>query len=120
MVSPLPSIITLAQAKRAARITLPDDDADLYLRLEASHETVLEYVNNRLGDTSEDWTSEIAEWNADTAPKGVKAAILQMFCHLSRFRGDDPDKAGPRPNPDGDLPEEVKLYLKKFRDPSVA
>lgn len=97
-----------------------DDDADLYLRLEAAHEAVLEHVNNRIGDTSEEWTEEIAGWDGATAPKQIKAAILQMFTHLSRFRGDDPEKAGPIANPTGDLPDSVTLYLKKFRDPTVA
>lgn len=118
MVSPLPTIVTLAQAKKAANITTVDGDDDLYLRLEAAHEAVLEYVNNRLADADE-WADTIVTWDEDTAPKQIRAAILQMFCFLQRFRGDDGVKDQPELK-DGDLPASVRMYLKRFRDPTVA
>lgn len=121
MVSPLPSIVTLAQAKRAARIPANsfEEDSDLYLRLEISHEMVLDYVNNRIDD-ADDWLATILTWDADTAPRAVKAAILAMFTYLTRFRGDDAEKEGPPKLEQGDLPDQVRMYLKRLRDPTVA
>jgi hypothetical protein len=118
VVSPLPSIVTLAQAKKAARITSFDEDDDLYLRLEVSHELVLEHINNRVSDAT-DWTETIADWDVDTAPKSVKGAVLAMFVYLTRYHGDDDAKSQPE-LPNGDLPPQVTMYLRRFRDPSVS
>jgi len=121
MVSPLPSIVTLAQAKKAARIDPSnfEEDSDLYLRLEIAHEAVLDYVNNRVEDTDDEWLETILTWNSSNAPRQVKAAILAMFVYLTRFRGDDNAKELPE-LPDGDLPPNVRMYLKRLRDPTVA
>ncbi len=120
MVSPVPSLVTLDQAKRAARYDLSqaEDNADLNLRLEVAHALVLDYVNNRVAD-SDDWLETILAWDRDTVPKQIKGAILAMFVHLSRFRGDDADKEAP-PLTDGNLPDSVRMYLTRFRDPTVA
>lgn len=117
MVSPLPSIITLAQAKKAARITSVDDDDDLDLRLEIAHEWCLEYLNNRLDDDTE-WYATVLAWDEDTAPRTVKGAILHTFVHLTRFRGDD--AAGEQPELVNGLPPLAKAMLDRYRDPSIA
>lgn len=117
MVSPLPSIITLAQAKKAARITSVDDDDDLYLRLEIAHESCLEYLNNRLDDDTE-WLVTVLGWDEDNAPRMVKGAILHTFVYLSRFRGDD--GAGEAPELVSGLPPLAKAMLDRYRDPTIA
>lgn len=117
MVSPLPTIVTLAQAKQAARITDYTDDADLYLRLEMAHEWVLDYVNNRVDD-ADAWLETILTWDEDTAPRRVKAAILHTFVHLQRFRGDDVAKE--QPEMDNGLPTLARALLDRLRDPTVA
>ena len=118
MVSPLPTIVTLKQAKKAAQIQHFTDDDDLLLRLEIAHEWVLDYLNNRV-DGADDWLDTILAWDADTAPRLVKGAILHTFVHLVRFRGDDPEKNGPPPMDNG-LPALVRGMLDRLRDPTVA
>jgi len=117
MVSPLPSIITLAQAKKAARVTAVDEDDDLYLRLEIAHEWCLEYLNNRLDDDTE-WLATVLSWDEDNAPRQVKGAILHTFVHLTRFRGDD--GKGEEPELVNGLPPLAKAMLDRYRDPSIA
>ena len=120
MVSPLPSIVTLAQAKKRARWDPSnfEEDSDLYLQLEIAHEAVLEWVNNRISG-GDDWLETILSWNQSNAPKHIKAAILAMFVFLTAKRGDDNPKDMPE-LPAGDLPASVTMYLKRFRDPTVA
>lgn len=120
MVSPLPSIVTLAQAKKAARITSVDDDDDLYLRLETAHEWVLEYLNNKIedDDTDGDWLETILAWDEDNAPRQVKGAILHCFVYLTRYRGDD--AANELPALANDLPPLAAAMLRRYRDPSIA
>jgi hypothetical protein len=74
MVSPLPSIVTLAQAKKAANITTVEGDDDLYLRLELAHELVLDYLANRIDDTDDEWLETVIAWTEDNAPKRVVGA----------------------------------------------
>jgi hypothetical protein len=119
MVSPLPSIVTLAQAKTAARIVQTDEDDDLALRLEVAHELVLDFVNNRVDDSDDAWLETILAWDADNAPRRVKGAILSMFVHLTRLRGDDVGKEA-AVYADGNLPEQVRMLLYRLRDPSIA
>lgn len=122
MVSPLPEIVTLEQAVTAAR--LPDvttgdyEDDDRALRLEIAHELVLDYVNNRVDDADE-WLETILAWDADNAPRAVKAAILAMFTYLCRFRGDDVEKEQ-KALQDAELPDHVRMFLKRLRDPTVS
>ncbi len=117
MVSPLPSIVTLAQAKKAARITSNEEDDDLYLRLEIAHEWCLEYLNNRLEDDTE-WLATMLDWDGGNAPRQVKGAILHTFVHLTRFRGDEgKDEA---PELVNGLPALAKAMLDRYRDPTIA
>jgi hypothetical protein len=120
MVSPLPSIVTLAQAKKAARITSFDDDDDLYLRLEIAHEWCLEYLNNRLedDDTDGDWLDTMLAWDSSNAPRQVKGAILHTFVHLVRYRGDD--AANEQPALENSLPPLARAMLDRYRDPTIA
>lgn len=119
MVSPLPDIVTLAQAKQAAHITTFEDDADLSLRLEVAHELCLEYLNNRIDDDDDEWLDTILAWDGDNAPRSVKGAILHLFVYLARFRGDDDAKIQPELE-HGNLPAHVRMMLDRWRDPTVA
>jgi hypothetical protein len=118
MVSPLPSIVTLAQAKKAANITTVEGDDDLYLRLELAHELVLDYLANRIDDTDDEWLETVIAWTEDNAPKRVVGAILHTFVHLQRFRGDDDSKT--QPTLENGMPPLVRMMLDRLRDPTVA
>lgn len=118
MVSPLPSIVTLAQAKKAARITTHEDNADLTLRLELAHEIVLDYLANRIDDSSDEWLDTILAWTEETAPRRVVGAILHTFVHLQRWRGDDEAKV--QPELQNGMPPLVRMMLDRLRDPTVA
>lgn len=118
MVSPLPSIVSLQEAKDAAYITTDDNNADLQLRLEVAHELCLDYLDNRI-DNDEDWPETLAGYTSDTAPRRLKGAILHTFVHLQRFRGDDDEKTNPKLE-DARLPAHVRMMLDRLRDPTVA
>ena len=118
MVSPLPSIVSLTEAKSAAFITTSDGDADLALRLELAHELCLDYLDNRIDD-DEDWLATILAWDETNAPRRVKGAILSTFVYLQRFRGDDNDKEN-QVLEHAQLPAQVRMMLDRLRDPTVA
>jgi hypothetical protein len=116
MVSPLPVLVTLAQAKKAARIRVDDDNDDLYLRLEIAHEWCLEYLNNRLDDDTE-WLATMLAWDTSNVPRQVKGAILHTFVWLERFRGDD--VKGQQPDLANGLPPLARAMLDRYRDPTI-
>lgn len=107
-------IVTLDQAKQHARVTSTDEDDDLTLKLRQAHALVLDYVDR---PTDDDWHDEILGWDDETAPAAVQAAILRMFKHLERYRGDDETQ-----NPDEGLglPPHVKQLLRMYRTPALA
>jgi hypothetical protein len=119
MVSPLPSIVSLADAKAAARITTSEDDQILYAYLETAHEWVLDHLNNQIDDSSDEWIDTILGWDETTAPKRVIGAILHTFIYLQRFRGDDDSKITPAATVSG-LPLIAEAMLGRLRDPTVA
>lgn len=118
MVSPLPTIVTLQQAKAGAQIKLFDDDSTLYLYLEAAHAWVLNYVTSRIGDTADEWLETVVSWDEETAPREVRAAIMHAFIFLARWRGDDESKM--MPMLDNGMPPIVRALLAQYRDPSIA
>jgi hypothetical protein len=118
MVSPLPSIVSLADAKAAAKITTTEEDQILYAYLETAHEWVLDHLNNQIDDSSDAWLDTILAWDADTAPKRVIAAIRHTFIYLQRFRGDDDAKIQPAATVSG-LPLIAEMILGRLRDPTV-
>lgn len=119
MVSPLPSIVSLADAKAAAKITTNEDDQILYAYLETAHEWVLDHLNNQIDDSSDVWIDTILSWDESNAPKRVTAAILHTFIYLQRFRGDDDSKITPAATVSG-LPLIAEMLLGRLRDPSLA
>jgi DNA phosphorothioation-dependent restriction protein DptG len=119
MVSPLPSIVTLAQAKAAAKITTSEDDQILYAYLETAHEWVLDHLNNQIDDSSDEWIDTILAWDESNAPKRVIGAILHTFIYLQRFRGDDDAKIQPAATASG-LPLIAEMMLGRLRDPTLA
>ena len=118
MVSPLPVIVELPQAKAAARLTTSSNDADLQLRLDLAHEIVLDYLANRIDDSSDEWLDTILGWTIDNAPRRVVGAILQQFVFLNRWRGDDEAKV--QPELQNGMPASVRMMLDRLRDPTIA
>jgi hypothetical protein len=119
MVSPLPSIVSLADAKAAVNITTSENDQILYAYLETAHEWVLDHLNNQIDDSSDVWIDTILAWDETTAPKRVIGAILHTFIYLQRFRGDDDSKITPAATVSG-LPLIAEAMLGRLRDPTVA
>lgn len=112
-------LVDIAELKDELRLphTSEQDDA-LERKLAEATDLCLDYVDQRLGDTAEDWSDTVQGWTADTVPSQVKAAILEMAVALWRFRGDD--EAPPKWYTDGVLPGGVRMKLDRFRDPAVA
>ena len=90
-------LITLTQAKqhlnRPLDVTL-DDDA-LYLILELAHGRVLNECKHYCSTDSTEVAlayANVDAWTSDTAPAGVKAAILEEFGAICADRGDTGDR----------------------------
>lgn len=107
-------IVSVDQAKQHARITSSDEDDDLALKLRQAHGLVLDYIDR---PTDEDWHAELLTWDDSTAPAAVQAAILRMFQHLYRFRGDDEPQ---KPEDGLGLPSHVTQLLRLYRTPALA
>lgn len=106
-------LVTLDQAKMHAGITDNDREEDLTLKLEEAHGLVLDYISR----PDADWTAEMNAWDADTAPRAVRAAVMRQFADLVRFRGDDEDDAKANGY---DLSPRVAQLLRRYRDPALA
>lgn len=113
-------LVSLDQLKAHINLTTSAMDDDLQVKLEIAQEMVIDYINQRV-DTAVAllWDAEIAAWTDETAPKRVRAAILQMGAWLYKHRGDEHPADAPKLDP-GDLPMEVKMYLWRLRDPAIA
>jgi hypothetical protein len=117
--SPLVELVTLDQAK--AHLKLPSispdpEDDDLSLKLLIAHESVMDYLTQRVSD-QDAWQATVDGWDADTAPRRVIGAILEQFAFQYRFRGDDVESNAR----DGDqvLCPNAAALLKRFRDPAI-
>jgi hypothetical protein len=111
-------IITLDQAKLSRRDTSAHEDDALQLYLDQAHALVLDYVKQRRDD-DEAWALTVDGWTDVTAPLQVQAAIIRMFIHLQRFRGDDAPQDTPKLE-QGYLPADVTMLLYRLRDPALA
>lgn len=115
-------IVTLAQAKQHLRLPSSSgspslEDADLADKLEDAHALVLDYVADGKTD---DYQTAMEAWDADTAPRAVRAAILRTFGDLHRFRGNDDDPAEVRVDGTFALSPRARQLLRLYRDPAIA
>lgn len=116
MVSPLPTLVTLAQAKKHLQLQPGQgDDADIYLKIEAATDIVLTHIYR----DDDDWVDTMIAWTDATVPRSIQAAVLVQLAELHRFRGDDGAKDVPERG-HGFLSPAVTAYLHKYRDPSIA
>jgi hypothetical protein len=113
-------IITLEQAKSYVRAPLDvhqDDDA-YYLMLEIAHQLVLDHCRQYCSSDATEVATAYAlvnAWTVDTAPAGVKAAILETFRDLDSDRGDaEVNHEARRPY---SLSPRAAGYLVRLRDP---
>lgn len=115
------SLVSLQQAADHLRLTLTlgssppgsSEENDLTLKLAQAEDIVLDYLKAQPTSTSP------AEWDADTVPPLVTAAILLQLGELWRFRGDDVDGQGPAQTAGG-LSPAVTNILCRYRDPALA
>lgn len=114
--SPLQEIVTLDEAKLAAKLPLDVDteDDDLIRRLLIAHESVFDYLTQRISDADE-WEATVDTWTPETAPMRVKGAIVAEFVYTYRHRGDDANVGTTAP-----VCPEAKRLLDRFRDPAIA
>lgn len=105
-------LVSLEAFKEHLRLgTGTEQDSDLLRKLELAEGLVLDYITR----DDEDWQAEIAAWTEDDVPAPVAVAILTQATEFYRFRG---DTDAPRRDP-GDLSDQVKSYLRRYRDPVV-
>lgn len=96
------TLITLAQAKAQLVIETDDDDSAILLKCAEATGVVDDYL---------EWRAD-PSWTDRTVPDHVRTAILLVFAHLWRHRGDG---EGGSPLTTG-----VKDVLRRSRDPSLA
>jgi hypothetical protein len=106
------AIVSLADARRHLRITVPDFDAEITDTLEQANAIVLVYIQDQ---ADEDWTAD-TDPAADVAYAVCKSAILEVLANIWRHRGDADD------NVPGPFTDRVKdrLYAAGLRVPSLA
>jgi hypothetical protein len=120
------SLITLQQAIDHLRLPLevgsPATDVqtsmmrDLTMKVAQAEALVLDYLKVSL-TSPPDWDA-----NAGTAPVVVQLATLCQLAELWRFRGDDPGsiESGRAKGEPGDINQQAKDYLWRWRDPAIA
>lgn len=104
----LPPLWTVDQAKVHLRITGTANDADMQQKLDTAQEAVLSFLAVAADPT----------WDATTAPKAVKNAILLLTAHYYEHRGDDMIQAGAGAVDDG-VWSAIYRLLAAYRDPTI-
>ncbi len=95
-------------------------ESNLQMKLNEATALVLDYVRQRCtADARTEWYATVDAWTDETVPEMVRTAIFRMVGHLWAFRGDN-DKSTAREFPNGDLPADVTMFLKRLRDIAIA
>ncbi len=96
-------------------------EANLQMKLTEATVLVVDYVRQRAGTTEAraEWYAIVDGWTDETVPEQIRTAIFKMVGHLWAFRGDN-DKSTAREFPNGDLPPDVTMFLKRLRDVAIA
>jgi hypothetical protein len=114
-------LVTLAEVKTHLGLTgTTEHDDNLKMKMQEATDLVLDYMKNYLG-TDEERTARYAvidAWTDLTVPRQVRSAIFRMVANLFGDRGDDPNWTLKMKN--GELPENVTMFLKRFKDPALA
>jgi hypothetical protein len=115
-------LISIDEVKLHLRLVgTTEHDSNLEMKIEEATDLVVDYLKNHLG-TDEERAARFAEidaWTYATVPKPVRSAIFRMVGHLFRFTGDDDQAQVPKLQ-HGDLPQDVTMFLKRYRDPAFA
>lgn len=114
-------LLTLTELKQALRYPLDvhEDDDALYEKLIQAHDLVLTAMKQIVTDDATVKAARVAEvdaWTADTAPRAVKAAIIDTVGDLDLDRGDKGDNDARR---HWALPPRAAGALTMKRDPVV-
>lgn len=106
----LPPLWTVAEAK-AKQLRLRDalHDDEVAEKLETAQEAILAHLGTAADPT----------WDAATAPKAVKHAILLLTTHYYEHRGDDMSPSGSGSTSDQDVWEAIWRLLAHYRDLTV-
>lgn len=110
--------LTLAEAKAHLRVTICDEDDLILLYLQMAQNLVIDRIERATTDTVV--LGEIGEWDRETVPDGVRAAVLIQLGELFAFRGDDPVVPHIQPDAHGRLSPRVEGFLGPWRDLPVA
>ncbi len=110
------SLITLDVAKAHLRVDHTDDDADITRKIEQASEIVLDYIKRR-GPRPTTAEPTPPDWDTDTVPPGIAAAVELMLEELydDRAAGDASNEVAM-----GYLPVKVTAILHRYRDPALA
>lgn len=125
------ALVTIEQAKAHLRITDGQLDSaaedDLLLKMGHATDIVLNYIRqserlDTLGGSpgspdpySGSSGSPLIDWNEETVPPRIQAAILMQLTILWRLRGEHEERTDAN-----DLAPQVARYLKRDRDPALA
>jgi hypothetical protein len=101
---------TVDEAKVHLHVRGTDHDADITQKLDAAQERIVAYLGAAADPT----------WDATTAPRAVRHAIVILTAHWYEHRGDDAGASAPGAPPDAGPWAEIRELLSHYRDPALA
>jgi Phage gp6-like head-tail connector protein len=105
--------LTLTEAKAILRVTFADEDDLIALYAQMAQSIVIEYLERATTDSLVLGT--IAEWDGDTVPELVRAAVMAQLGELYEVRTVAPTLPVP-----ADLSPEVRRYLGRWIEAVIA
>jgi len=105
--------LTLPEAKAVLRVTFADEDDLIALYAQMAQSIVINYLERATTDSLV--LGVIADWDAETVPEGIRAAVMAQLAELYEVRTVAPTLPVP-----ADLSPEVRRYLGRWIEAVIA
>ncbi len=107
------AFLTLAEAKAVLRVTFADEDDLVLLYAQMAQSIVIDYLERATTDSVV--LGAIAEWDADTVPEPIRAAVMVQLAELYEVRTVAPTLPVP-----ADLSPDVRRFLGRWLEVVIA
>lgn len=107
------AFLTLAEAKAILRVTFAEEDDLVTLYAQMAQDIVIDYLERATTDSLV--LGVIAEWDAETVPEPIRAAVMVQLHELYEVR-----TVAPALPIAGDLSPEVKRFLGRWIEAVIA